>query len=51
MFQVTYKAGWSPVYVILGVYETREAAREAIKTHLKGSKPKVWDIKIESVGR
>jgi hypothetical protein len=49
MFQVTYKAGWSQVYVALGTYETREEARQAIRTHLRGSRPKVWSIRVKPV--
>ncbi len=51
MFKVTYKAGWSHSYVTLGIYETRADAIASIRANLKGSKPKVWNIKIEPCGR
>jgi len=49
MFKVTYKAGWSHTYVLLGIYPTREAAVAAVRANLKGSKPKVWGIKLEKI--
>jgi hypothetical protein len=53
MFALTYKAGWMQTFETFSMFETKEAAKAAVKemvSALKAAKKgKIWAIKIEEV--
>jgi hypothetical protein len=45
--KVLVKRGWDKDHKDHGTFPTRQHALDYIKTKLKGTKPKIWSIRIE----